>query len=129
MGSYVRDNLLPEEEIRYTAKLHWMMYVPHVILMVILVGFITILIPLIRQWTTEIVATNRRVIGKEGLISRRTVEMNLTKVETIGVDQGILGRIFNFGTIAVVGTGGTKETFRWIESPLEFRKAVQQLLG
>ncbi len=129
MGSYVEGNLLPDEQIRYSAKLHWMMYVPHVILMFVLVGFVTILIPLIRQWTTEIVATNKRVIGKEGLISRRTLEMNLVKVETIGVDQGIIGRIFDFGTIVVVGTGGTREAFKWIEKPLEFRRTVQEMIG
>ena len=62
-----------------------------------------------------------------GLISRRTLEMNLEKVETIKVDQGIFGRILGFGTVTVVGTGGTKEAFKWMAEPLAFRRAVNQL--
>jgi uncharacterized membrane protein YdbT with pleckstrin-like domain len=60
-----------------------------------------------------------------GFLRRRTVELLLTKVEAIGVDQGILGRILKFGTIAVTGTGGTNERFPGICDPLEFRKQVQ----
>ena len=70
--------------------------------------------------------TNKRVIIKVGLISRRTAELNLNKVENIGVNQSILGRILNYGTITVVGTGGTHEQFRWVASPIEFRRAVQE---
>jgi hypothetical protein len=58
-----------------------------------------------REW----LLTSRRVIIKVGLISRRTIEMNLERIESIGVDQGIFGRIFGYGTITMIGTGGTKE--------------------
>jgi uncharacterized membrane protein YdbT with pleckstrin-like domain len=68
------------------------------------------------------------VIFKVGLINRRTLELVLAKLETIGVEQGIPGRIFNYGTIIVTGTGGTKEPFRDIADPLEFRKHVQSQL-
>lgn len=124
---YVESNLLPGESVQYSAKLHWAMYMPHVALMVVAVGFLTILIPIIRQFTTEMVATDKRVIAKEGFISRRTLEMNLHKIETIGVDQSIFGRMLGYGTVSVVGTGGTKEAFNWVANPLGFRKAVQGL--
>ena len=67
----------------------------------------------------------QRVIIKVGLLHRRTLEMLLIKVEAISVDQSIAGRIFGYGTIVVVGTGGTREAFENIASPLEFRRAVQ----
>jgi uncharacterized membrane protein YdbT with pleckstrin-like domain len=63
---------------------------------------------------------------KVGLVSRKTIELNLEKVESIGVEQSILGRIFDYGTIVIIGTGGTREPFRAIRDPLGFRKAVNQ---
>jgi uncharacterized membrane protein YdbT with pleckstrin-like domain len=69
------------------------------------------------------------VIVKVGLIHRHTLELVLAKVETVGVDQSILGRIFNFGTIIVTGTGGTQEPFKDIADPIGFRKQVQRELS
>ena len=76
------------------------------------------------RWTTEIAVTDRRVIYKRGFIQRHTVEMNVDKVESVDVDQSILGRIFNYGDITVRGTGATLEPFRSIEAPLDFRNHV-----
>ena len=75
--------------------------------------------------TAEFCVTDKRVVIKVGFIQRRTVETMLGKVESIGVDQGLVGRVFNFGTILVVGTGGTQDSFRNISNPLEFRRQVQ----
>lgn len=91
-------------------------------------GFLSIFIlPLIDRWTSEYAITNKRVIIKKGLISRMTLEMNLTKIESIGVDQSILGRILSYGDITVIGTGGTREVFYDIASPVKFRKTFQEL--
>jgi uncharacterized membrane protein YdbT with pleckstrin-like domain len=83
----------------------------------------------IRYATSEFAVTNKRVIVKIGLIYRQTLELVLTKVETIRVEQSIMGRIFDFGTIVVSGTGGTKEPFKDIASPLKFREQVQSQLA
>lgn len=124
---YIDNNLLADEAIQYSARLHWVIYLPHIPLMLVGIGFITILFPIVRALTTEMAATNKRVIAKEGLIKRRTLEMNLTKVETIGVHQSIWGRLLGYGTVVVVGTGGTREPFGSVSSPLKFRRAVQVL--
>ena len=105
----------------YEAKLHWIIFVS-------LSAIFTLWIaPFIYWFTSEFAVTNKRVIIKVGLISRRTLEMNLAKIESVNVNQGILGRILDYGSITVIGTGGTKESFRGISQPLEFRKAFQQL--
>ena len=78
--------------------------------------------------TTEFAITNRRVIAKRGFIKRQTIEILLAKVESIGINQNILGRIMNFGSVTVVGTGGTKEIFRTIASPVEVKKKVNKIL-
>lgn len=127
MGSYVHSTLMPNENVTYEAKLHWFIFVPHVILMAILIGFITIISPVIAWFTTEMVLTNRRIIMKKGLISRYTFEMSFAKVETIQIDQGIIGRLFGYGSVTVVGTGGSKACFAYIADPLEFRKQFLRL--
>ena len=104
--------------VEYEASYHWIIF---------LNPFRLIIGALIAKLTSEFVITNKRVIIKVGLISRRTIEMNHNKIESVGVDQGILGRILGYGTIKVVGSGGTKEIFPSISKPLEFRKKFQEL--
>ena len=123
--AYVDSNLGDGEKVVHRGELHWAIFLPGIVLLPVLIGVLFLISALIAKISTEMAVTNRRVIIKAGLISRRTIEMNLTKVENIGVDQGILGRILNYGTITVVGTGGTREPFKWVSAPLDFRRAVQ----
>ena len=122
---YVEANLIAGEEVVYRGELHWIIYLPGIILSVVVIGLFMLLGAFIRRVTTELAVTNKRVIIKTGWLSRRTLEMNLAKVENIAVDQSIMGRIFGYGSITVVGTGGTREPFHNIANPLNFRKAVQ----
>lgn len=147
---YVERNLMPGEEVRYRAHLHWVVYASAIALGAAALGIAVLALrsadpaPLavfaglvlalaaalafarwVKARTSEFAVTNKRVVIKVGLIRRHTLELLLTKVETIGVDQTILGRILNFGSIVVIGTGGTREAFPNIRRPLDFRKAVQ----
>ena len=117
---YVEDSLISGEQVTYRAELHWIVFFS---LKALLTAFI---LPLIQRATSEFAVTSRRVIIKVGLISRRTVELKLEKIESVGVDQTIFGRIFGYGTIVLKGTGGTNEPFRGIARPLDFRKAVNE---
>jgi len=121
MSNYVQNNLIVGEQVIYEAKLHWVIFVS---LRAILTLFIA---PLIQRATSEFAITNKRVVIKTGLISRRTLEMNLPKIESVNVDQSILGRILGYGTIMVIGTGGTRESFAGIADPLTFRKKFQEI--
>ena len=73
----------------------------------VVVGGVLIAIAAIHVLTTELALTNRRIIAKSGLIRRNTIELKTNRVESLGVNQGILGRIFNFGSIVVKGVGGS----------------------
>ena len=117
---YVEDNLMTGEQVTHRTRLHWTTFVSLKALLTLLIA------PLVARATSEFAVTNRRVIIKVGLVSRKTVELNLEKVESIGVEQTILGRILGYGTIVVVGTGGTKEPFRGIADPMGFRRAVNE---
>ena len=139
--SYVDKSLLPGEQVTFRTHLHKIMFSWPIVLaalgvigffanravggIVLLIAFCSWAVVYVRYVSSEFAVTNKRVIIKVGIIQRRTLEMLLSKVEAISVDQGIGGRIFGYGTIIVVGTGGTKEPFQQIANPLEFRRAVQ----
>jgi PH (Pleckstrin Homology) domain-containing protein len=89
-------------------------------------GLVVILMGMVRRNATEMAVTNRRVVIKSGLVSRKTIEMLLAKVESIEVTETAVGRLLGYGTIVVIGTGGTPEPFHKVAHPLEFRNQVQQ---
>lgn len=91
----------------------------------IAIGLIVVLAALVKRMATELAVTNKRVIAKFGLVSRRTIELNLAKLESIRVDQTVAGRLFDYGSIVLAGTGATLEPIPFIASPIAFRQAVQ----
>jgi uncharacterized membrane protein YdbT with pleckstrin-like domain len=90
----------------------------------LLVGLALWLNAWFHRWITEISVTTHRVIYKTGFIRRHTVEMNMDKVETVDVDQSLLGRLLGFGTIRVRGTGQSIESLRNIAHPIQLRSAI-----
>ena len=145
--SYIDNNLLSGETVFFRTHLHWKVFVLPVLLflagLALMAGaiyqgldpylsFLILVIPLgvlfhsYLAWRcSEFAVTDKRVLIKTGIVSRHTLETILTKVENIGVEQTLWGRLFNFGTLYVTGTGSTRETFPGIHAPLEFRKAIE----
>lgn len=121
MGSYVEDNLNRGEKIIHEAHLHWIIFLS-------LRGLLTLFVaPLVEKMTSEFAITNRRIIIKVGFISRRTLEINLPKIESINIDQSLLGRMLDYGTVIVIGTGGTSAAFANVAEPAAFRRKYQEL--
>jgi uncharacterized membrane protein YdbT with pleckstrin-like domain len=144
--SYIEDNLVPGEEILYRAKLSiYALITPIVMLAILLylatridtlVVFIVVVFSLyflLRIFlvfkTTEFALTNRRIIAKKGILHRHSIEIVLNKVESITVNQPLDGRIWGYGTVIVTGSGGTQESFRMIDHPMELRKMVNTRLA
>lgn len=148
---YVERHLLPGERVVYKTRLHWVLFLKAVLvalggiaLMVVLrrvqdppwlwmlgagvtlVGLAWGLVHYVELMTSEFAVTSSRLILKVGLISRYTTELLLTKVETIGVQQGLMGRMLGYGDLTVTGTGGAREVFRRVRDPIGFRNHVQQ---
>jgi len=127
MSSYIDNVLINDERVMYRARISkWSLW-PYILfgaLLLIAYGIGVLL--LIWAWivyrTTELAITNKRVIAKTGLIERRTMEMFLEKVESIQVEQGIMGRMLNFGSVIISGTGVHSAPFRNISDPLSLRK-------
>jgi len=141
---YIEANLLPGETVVQRARLHWIVFLkalavfllglgllyfdPKLIgLIVMTVGLVMAVPPWISRVSSEFGVTSKRVIIKVGVIQRRTLELLIRQVEAISVDQSLTGRMLNFGTITLTGTGGVKETFHNISHPLEFRRSIQSL--
>ena len=147
--SYVQRVLQPGEQVRQISSIHWIVYWPGVAIALLavvaywlsdtrllpgfwrctayalaLVAVVLLIQPWIQWWVTEIAVTNRRVIYKKGLIRRQTNEMNLDKVESVRVEQSVLGRIFDYGTVTILGTGEGFETLRTIASPIKLRNSI-----
>ena len=148
--SYIEKNLMNGESVVYRTKLHWIIFLWPIICVVVaiiffscgsdeykyVIGLLIILIAIIAGIasfiefkTSEFGITNKRVIVKVGFIRRNSLEVLLNKVEGIQVNQGIMGRILGFGSITISGTGGTKDPFHKIDTPLEFRRKAQEQIA
>ena len=138
--AYVDSSLLPDEQIVYKATLHWtifwqcwviiligivsLIFQPIVGGLIIFVGLLVGLRKFIEYKTSEFAVTTKRVIIKVGVFRRRTLELLLRQVEAISVEQTVLGRMLGYGSVTLTGTGGVREVFHNILSPLEFRRQI-----
>jgi uncharacterized membrane protein YdbT with pleckstrin-like domain len=149
--SYVKRILEPGEIVTHVTRTHWRVYLPAILLLLLAIAVLAaanyvapdlIVVPeiaaaillvlavvswipaFLHRWTTELAVTNRRIIFKSGLFRRHTMEMNMAKVESVDVDQSVIGRILGFGTVTIRGTGGGIEPMRNIADPIAFRNHV-----
>ena len=97
--------------------------------LLLIAAAISISTGVIRKNSTEVALSNRRVLIKTGFISRKTVEVTLAKVESVGVTESFLGRMFGYGDVTVRGTGGTTESFSRVANPVELSRQVQEQIG
>lgn len=128
MTSYVQGALVKDEKVIHVGNISlWSLAGPITLGLLLLplfgVGLIFWLLAYVRYKTTELAITNRRVIAKFGFISRKTIELNISKVESIQVDQSILGRILDFGTLVISGAGNPQAPIPGISNPMSFRRA------
>ena len=123
MGNYINNNLIKDEYLIYETNYHWILYFNNIFLTL----FTTGIYPFLVSKYSEFGITNKRLIIKTGILSGRTLELNLSKIESVNVNQSLLGRILGYGSIGVIGTGGTKEYFVSIKNPLEFRRKFQEV--
>jgi uncharacterized membrane protein YdbT with pleckstrin-like domain len=152
MGRYIDDILQPGEKVLYSTNAHWIFYLPAIGAWIVAIVFLVLsrmivaetpaliclslaaiagvfalykmLTAWFHRWTTETDVTNLRVVHKTGFIKRRTFEMSLDKVESVDVNQSILGRLLNYGDVTVRGVGEGAETIKTIASPLDFRNHI-----
>jgi uncharacterized membrane protein YdbT with pleckstrin-like domain len=148
--SYVQRVLQPGEQVRHSTNIHWIAYTWGVVFLLLAIvmfifaeswpsgrGFGEVVALLLlatacgflfwewfTRWTTEIAVTDRRIIYKTGFISRKTTEMHMDKVESVDVEQTVLGRILDFGDVVVRGAGSGIEPILTVAAPLDLRNLI-----
>ena len=128
--SYIDDSIVEGETLFHRARVSWWsqfgLLLLGIITLVVGIGLIFLIWAWIRVRSTEVAITNRRVIAKFGFVKRHTVEINLDKVEALKVEQGVMGRFLNFGTIFISGAGTSVAPFPDIADPLVFRRKFME---
>jgi uncharacterized membrane protein YdbT with pleckstrin-like domain len=147
--SYIDSNLLAGEQVVYRTRLHWLVFLTPALFTTVMLlpiawflangiwsrfawipfvlGLLVLLVTFIKRQSSDFAVTNKRVMMKVGVLSTRSVELLLNKIEAIAVNQSFIGRAFDFGDIVITGSGGTREPFPRIQGPLAFRHAVQSV--
>ena len=127
MASYVEQALTRGESVMHLGRTSWWSLSGYlffgVVLLPVGVGLILLGLAWVKQRSTELAVTNKRVITKFGFIQRDTVELNIQKVESVQVQQGIMGRMLDFGTIVIAGGGNPQAPVPGISDPMGFRRA------
>jgi len=122
--SYINKTLIKNEKVISFFSIHKFHYILPLIMSFLIIG-----IPLLLKYLfTEYGLTNNRVITKTGIISRSTEEMKLSKVETVEIKQGILGRILGYGSVIVSGTGSSNVIISKVSNPIEVKKKIDSQL-
>ena len=145
MSSYIQETLIGGEEVVYQAKVSIWALASRILLGVLFVlagimvlisgsaifglillvlGVVILLMQYLTYISTELAFTNKRIIAKFGFISRETIELGINKVETVRVSQGVIGRIFNYGSIIIAGAGASQAPIPYISNPMKFRSEV-----
>lgn len=146
---YVEEILQPGEHVLFVSTIHWFTYASGAMLLVagilfgaismgstaqlvfqiislvlVAAGFLSVAGAWFRRWTTEIAVTDRRIIYKRGFVRRRTIEMNMEKVESVDVNQSIPGRLLGYGDVLIRGVGVGFEPLHMIDDPIKLRNAI-----
>lgn len=128
--SYIEESLSNGERIHLIFKHHWIvqaMLIGHFLLALVTLGiWLPVAIYVWLKWrSTEQGVTNRRVIFKQGILSRKTDEMRLQSIEAIAITQSVTGRLFDFGSVTVTGRGAGDVTLRWMQDPMAVKREIE----
>ena len=131
---YIESTISGDEKVEYKFSYHWIKWVIPVILFIF--GFMLFIIPsilglylILKIIFTEQGVTTKKGLKKVGIISRNTEELLLSKVETVEIKQGVLGRILGFGDVPLTGTGSSSLVFNTISNPMKVKKNIESLLN
>ncbi|MDL2282857.1 PH domain-containing protein [Parabacteroides sp. OttesenSCG-928-G06] len=146
--NYLKTNLQLGEDIIYVSKLHyalffqpalffllgWWLYAADIKVLhyggvlLLFMGVVSLVQRIMVKIGSVYAVTNKRVILKTGIISRRAVDLVLAKCEGLHINQSVLGRILGFGTITIT-TGGATSSYPYIANPMQFKREINTQIG
>ena len=125
--SYIEESLSAGEEIRATFNLHWVAKLPMFLWLILVITIPLAIWEWLKLHNTELGATNKRVILKTGIVSRHSDEMKISSIETVEIEQSILGRLLGFGTVKVTGKGISDLVFTRINDPMDVKRKIESI--
>ena len=127
--SYIAQALAPGETVRASARLHWMLWLRAwaalIVLGIVIVGIVIFARQVIFNLTTEVAATDRRLIRKYGFLERRVMDIGLENIESVNIDQDFWGTVFGYGRLSIHGTGEQSFVTPLIADPVAFRREIE----
>ena len=129
---YIQESLSNGEEVKALFELHWFSKIPMVIWIILAIPTLGLTLVLaLWEWlklrNIEQGVTNKRVVLKKGIISRKSEEMKISSIETVEIIQGVIGRIFGFGTVKVTGRGISDLVFKNINDPMDVKRKIESV--
>ena len=129
---YIQDSLSDGEQVKELFRLHWFAKVPMIVWIVLAIPTLGLTLLLaIWEWlklrSIEQGVTNKRVIFKTGIISRKSEEMKISSIETVEIVQSVMGRVFGFGTVVVTGRGISNLVFKSVNDPMDVKRKIESV--
>lgn len=126
INSYIQGNLTIDEKVECEGYVNlwaflWKICVGIILIPIYGIGIVILSLVAVRYYTTEIAITNKRVITKSGLLGRSTTEINIDKIESLKIEQSVIGRFLNFGDVVISGAGNQQAKILGVISPFTFR--------
>ncbi len=138
---------MADSDVIYQAKLHWVVFLwpvvlaciamligikfyllKEVALFLVLFSILWAVMMWIKYHFSSVTIKKKQVILCTGMLTRQTIDIPITKIETIDITQSILGGILQYGTLMVIGTGGTRHLISCLDKPLTCRRYIEQLM-
>ncbi|MDP3106217.1 MAG: PH domain-containing protein [Candidatus Methanoperedens sp.] len=130
----IDNHIQKDENIIYTGSPAWIGYfwgfvfaiitIPTIIIPIIFIGIIYL-----HKSSTKYAITNKRVIGRAGIISEDFKSSTFKHITSLRVKQGIIGKIFNFGNIIIDTSGsgsGFEFVWRYVNNPVQVKNEIEK---
>ena len=125
--TYIEESLSAGEKVEGLFRLHWFAWVPVALWALLVITLPVALYVYLQLRFTEQGVTNKRVILKRGVIGRKTEEMKIASIETVEIDQGVIGRIFGYGSVRITGRGISDVVFRGVDDPMSVKRQIESV--
>ena len=99
-----------------------------ILLVALLISFIPLIKQLLINVTTHLAITNKRIVGKVGILRVDTIDFPIEKVDNVTYNAGIFGNLFKYYTLQITGTSGDKKELKMVANAQAFKNAVSEAI-
>lgn len=119
--AYIESMLKPGERIIYRARVGWAAHATQLALLCTIMS-----LGIFKLLRTRLALTDKRVIGETGFFNHKHLALEYAQVELVRMQQGVLGKLFNYGSVTIIGKDGGKVKFPGIAWPLDVQMQIEE---